>query len=186
MMAAPISASQLGIEPGTWNIDHAHSSIEFVARHLVVTKVRGSFSSFTASTEIAEDITKSQVSAEIDVASITTGEDERDTHLKSADFFDVEKFPKITFKSTAIEPSGSNYKLSGDLTIHGTTRYITLDLEFNGVSKDPWGNTRSGYSLTGEISRKDFGMEWNVPLEGSGVLVSDKIQLNLEIQLIKA
>lgn len=185
-MVAPTLATRLGIEPGTWNIDHSHSSIEFVARHLVVTKVRGSFSSFTAAIEIADDITKSQVSAEIDVASITTGENERDTHLKSADFFDIEKFPKITFKATSIEPAGSNYKFNGDLTIHGTTRNITLDLEFNGVSKDPWGNMRAGFSLTGDISRKDFGMEWNVPLEGSGVLVSDKIQLNLEIQLIKA
>lgn len=185
-MTAAIKATELEIEPGTWNIDPAHSSIEFIARHLVVTKVRGKFSSYTATTEIAEDLTQSQISAEIDVASISTNDNDRDTHLRSADFFDVENYPKITFKSTSIQPAGNNYKLTGDLTIHGTTRSVTLDLEFNGVTKDPWGNVRTGYSLTGEISRKDFGMEWNVPLEGSGVLVSDKIQLNLEIQLIKA
>lgn len=185
-MTAPIKAQELGIEPGNWNLDPAHSSIEFVARHLVVTKVRGKFSSYSATTEIAEDLTQSKISAEIDVASISTNDNDRDTHLKSADFFDVENFPKITFTSTSIKPAGSNYQLSGDLTIHGTTRSVTLDLEFNGVTKDPWGNTRTGYTLTGEISRKDFGMEWNVPLEGSGMLVSDKIQLNLEVQLIKA
>ncbi|MDA8081227.1 MAG: YceI family protein [Actinomycetota bacterium] len=185
-MAAPTKASELSIEPGVWNIDPTHSAIEFTARHLVVTKVRGSFTGFSASIEIAEDLTQSKISAEIDVASVSTGEGERDGHLKSADFFDVEKYPKITFNSTKITPASNKYALTGDLTIHGTTRSITLDLEFNGVSKDPWGNTRSGYTATGEISRKDFGMEWNVPLEGSGVLVSDKIQLSLEIQLIKA
>ncbi|TAN22581.1 MAG: YceI family protein [Actinomycetota bacterium] len=185
-MAAPTKASELSIEPGVWNIDHAHSAIEFTARHLVVTKVRGSFSSFTASIDVAEDITQSKISAEIDVASVSTGENDRDAHLKSADFFDVEKFPKITFVSTSIAPKGDHYALTGDLTIHGTTRSITLDLEFNGVTKDPWGNIKSGYTATGELSRKDFGMEWNAPLEGTGVLVSDKIQLSLEIQLAKA
>lgn len=185
-MSAPTKASELSIEPGTWNIDPAHSAIEFTARHLVVTKVRGSFSSFSASIEIAEDLTQSKISAEIDVASVSTGEAERDNHLRSADFFDVEKFPKITFKSTSISQSADAYKLTGDLTIRDVTRSVTLDLEFNGMSKDPWGNTRSGYTATAELSRKDFGMEWNVPLEGSGVLVSDRIQLSLEIQLIKA
>lgn len=185
-MATPTKASDLSIAPGIWNIDPAHSAIEFTARHLVVTKVRGSFSSFSASIEVAEDLTQSKISAEIDVASVSTGEQERDTHLKSADFFDVEKFPKMTFASTSITPAGDHFALAGDLTIHGTTRSINLDLEFNGVSKDPWGNTRTGYTATGEISRKDFGMEWNVPLEGSGVLVSDRIQISLEIQLIKA
>lgn len=185
-MAASTKAHELGIEPGTWNIDPAHSSIEFVARHLVVTKVRGSFSSFTATTEIAHEVTESKITAEIDVASVSTGTEDRNTHLKSADFFDVEKYPKITFVSTSITPSGDHYALSGDLTIHGVTRNLTLKLEFNGVTKDPWGNVKSGYSASGELSRKDFGMEWNAPLEGTGVLVSDKIQLDLEVQLVKA
>ena len=185
-MTAPTKASELAIEPGIWNIDPAHTAIEFTARHLVVTKVRGSFSKFSASIEIAEDITQSKITAEIDVASVSTGEDQRDGHLKSADYFDVEKFPNITFDSTSIAPAGNNYTLTGDLTIHGTTRSVTLDLEFNGVSKDPWGGTRSGFTASGELSRKDFGMEWNVPLEGSGFLVSDKIQLAIEIELIKA
>ncbi len=185
-MASPTKASDLSIEPGIWNLDPAHSAVEFTARHLVVTKVRGSFSSYSASVEIADDLSQSKISAEIDVASVSTGETERDNHLKSADFFDVEKFPKIAFTSTSVTPAGDHYALTGNLTIRDATRSVTLDLEFNGVSKDPWGNTRSGYSATGEISRKDFGMEWNVPLEGSGVLVSDKIQISLEIQLIKA
>lgn len=185
-MTAPTRASELSVEPGTWNADPAHSAVEFSARHLVVTKVRGAFPSFTASVEVADDLTQSKISAEIDVASVTTGESERDNHLRSADFFDAEKYPKITFTSTSITGSGDKYKLTGDLTMRDTTRSITLDLEFNGVSKDPWGNTRTGYSASGELSRKDFGMEWNVPLEGSGMLVSDKIQLALEIQLIKA
>lgn len=185
-MAAPIKATELGLEPGTWNLDPAHTSIEFVARHLVVTKVRGKFSSYSATIEIAEDLNQSQISAEIDVASISTNDNDRDTHLKSADFFDVENFPKITFKSTSIKSAGNDYQLTGDLTIHGTTRSVTFDLEFGGVTKDPWGGTRTGGSLTGEISRKDFGMEWNVPLEGSGMLVSDKIQINVEVELSKA
>lgn len=185
-MAAPTKANELGIEPGTWNIDPVHSSVEFIARHLVVSKVRGSFSSFTATTEIADDITNSKIDAEIDVSSISTGTDDRDAHLKSADFFDIEKYPKITFASTSIVPSGDHYAVNGDLTIHGVTRNITLQLEFNGVTKDPWGNVKSGYSASGELSRKDFAMEWNAPLEGTGVLVSDKIQLELEIQLVKA
>lgn len=185
-MASPTKASELSIEPGVWNLDTSHSAVEFTVRHLVVTKVRGSFGKYTASVEIADDLTQSKISAEIDVASVTTGENDRDNHLRSADFFDAENFPKITFKSTSIAPAGNQYQLTGDLTMHNTTRSITLDLEFNGISKDPYGNTRSGYSASGELSRKDFGMEWNVPLEGSGVLVSDKIQINLEIQLIKA
>lgn len=185
-MTATTKATELSLEPGVWNIDPVHSAIEFVGRHLVVTKVRGSFSSFNASVEIAEDVLNSKVSAEIDVASLSTGDDQRDTHLRSADFFDVENFPKMTFVSTSIKPSGYKYSLTGDLTIRGTTRSVTLDLEFNGVTKDPWGGTRSGFTATGEISRKDFGMEWNVPLEGTGVLVGDKIQINLEIQLVKA
>lgn len=185
-MTAPLSASALGLPTGVWNTDPTHSAIEFTARHLVVTKVRGSFSKFSISTEIAEDITSSKVSAEIEVSSVSTGEEQRDTHLRSADFFDAEKFPKITFTSTSVAPKGELYALTGDLTIRDTTKSVTLDLEFNGVSKDPWGNTRSGFSLSGEISRKEFGMEWNVPLEGSGVLVSDKIQIGIELELIKA
>lgn len=169
----------------TWNIDHSHSAIQFTARHLMVTKVRGTFASWTGILDIDDDdITKSRVEVTIDAASVNTKEPKRDDHLRSADFLDVEKFPHLTFKSTAIERVSDGLRVTGDLTIHGVTRSVILDVEENGQVKDPWGNLRRGFSGSVTISRKDFGLTWNAVLEAGGVMVGDKLDIGLELQAI--
>jgi polyisoprenoid-binding protein YceI len=173
-------------EAGTWDIDPAHTSVEFVARHLMVSKVRGKFTGVTGAVDINEDPFLSKATARIETASVSTGDDKRDEHLRSADFFDVETFPYIDFVSTSVKAHKDGaYVLEGDLTVHGVTRPVILELEYNGVSTSPWGSQVAGYSATAELNRKDFGLEWNVALETGGVLVSDKIRLNLEIETVK-
>jgi polyisoprenoid-binding protein YceI len=182
------NTSQVGtsIEPGTWAIDASHSSVEFVARHLMVTKVRGRFGIVEGTVTIADNPLESSVRASVDVASVSSGDDKRDEHLRSADFFDAETYPKIEFVSTKVEDRGDGtYLLVGDLTVHGVTRPVTWDLEYEGTAKDPWGGTRAGFSATVEVSRKDWGLEWNVALETGGFLVSDKVRLNLEVEAVK-
>jgi polyisoprenoid-binding protein YceI len=174
------------LTPGVWNVDPAHSSIGFVARHLMVTKVRGRFTKFTGTITIAEDPLKSSVEAEVDLESVSTGDETRDNHLRSADFFNTEANRTMTFKSTSITPDDDDYKVTGDLTIAGITKPITFDLEFEGVNKDPWGNTKAGFEAESEISRKEWGLNWNVALEAGGVLVGDKIKIELDIQAAKA
>jgi polyisoprenoid-binding protein YceI len=170
----------------TWNFDLVHSSIQFHVRHLMVSKVHGRFTKWDGKLELdAEDPSRSQLEVTIDAASIDTQEEKRDAHLRSPDFLDVEKFPTLTFKSTSIEKDGADYKLTGDLTIHGVTRPITLEVEGGDVVKDPWGGTRTGYSAKTSISRKDFGLTWNVALETGGILVGDKIDITLEIEAVK-
>ncbi len=167
---------------GTWNVDASHSELGFVARHLMVTKVRGQFKEFEGTVKVGDDLASSQVTALVQLASIDTGSADRDGHLKSADFFGVEENPTMSFTSTEVTEDS----LTGDLTIKGITRPVTFDLEFNGLATDPWGNTKAGFEASTEINRKDFGLEWNVALEGGGVLVSDKVKINLDIQLVKA
>jgi polyisoprenoid-binding protein YceI len=167
---------------GTWTVDAAHSEIGFVARHLMVTKVRGSFKEFEGTVKVGDDITDSSVTAVVQIASITTGSADRDAHLRSADFFDVENNPTMSFTSTEVTEDS----LKGDLTIKGVTKPVVFDLDFNGLATDPWGNQKAGFEATAEINRKDWGLEWNVALEGGGVLVSEKIKINLDIQLLKA
>jgi polyisoprenoid-binding protein YceI len=167
---------------GTWNVDASHSELGFVARHLMVTKVRGQFKEFEGTVKVGDDLASSQVTAVVQLASIDTGSADRDNHLRSADFFDVENNPTMSFTSTDV----SEGALTGDLTIKGVTRPVTFDLDFNGLATDPWGNTKAGFEASTEINRKDFGLEWNVALEGGGVLVSEKIKINLDIQLVKA
>lgn len=174
------------LTPGVWNVDPVHSSIGFVARHLMISKVRGTFGTFTGSITIAEDPLQSKVEATAEVGSITTGDDGRDTHLKSADFFDVEKYPTMSLVSTGIEPSGSDYTLHANLTIKGVTKPVDFDLEFDGVSKDPWGGTRAGFAAETEVNRKEWGLEWNVALETGGVMLGEKVKIQLEIQAVKA
>ena len=174
------------LTPGTWNVDQSHSSVGFVARHLMVTKVRGRFQSFSGVLHVAADPLQSSVEADVELASITTGDESRDGHLKGADFFDTDRNQKMTFRSTAIKPAGSDYALTGDLSINGITKPVTFELEFDGVSTDPWGNTKAGFTAETEISRKDWGLEWNVALETGGVLVGDKVKLQLDIQAAKA
>jgi len=169
--------------PGTYTIDPAHSKIEAVARHLMVTKVRGHFADYEGIITVDEDPTRSSVELTMQAASITTGVEDRDTHLRSPDFLDVETHPTVTFRSTGIEQAGDSWTLTGDLTIIGKTNPVSLDLEFLGVISDPWGNAKSAFSASGEFNRHDFGLSWNVPLDGGGVLVSEVFKLEIEAQL---
>jgi polyisoprenoid-binding protein YceI len=170
----------------TWNFDLIHSSIQFHVRHLMVSKVHGRFTKWDGTLELdAEDPARSKLEVTIDASSIDTQEEKRDAHLRSPDFLDVEKFPTLTFKSTAVAKKGDDYVLTGDLTIHGVTKTITLEVEGGDVVKDPWGGVRTGYSAKTSISRKDFGLTWNVALETGGILVGDKIEITLEIEAVK-
>jgi polyisoprenoid-binding protein YceI len=173
------------IEPGTWAIDASHSSVGFVARHLMVTKVRGVFGDVEGEIRIADDPLHSSVRASVDAASVSSGDAKRDAHLRSADFFDVEQYPRTEFVSSKVEPKGDKFALTGDLTVHGVTREVTWDLEFDGTVQDPWGGTRAGFSATIEVNRKDWGLEWNMALEAGGLVVSDKVRLNVEVEAVK-
>ena len=174
------------LTPGTWNVDPSHSGLNFTVKHLMVSKVRGRFASFSGTLNIAADPLQSSVTAQADVASVTTGDTGRDEHLRSGDFFEAEKFPTISFASTKIETDGDDFVLYADLTIKGVTKNVKFELEFDGVSKDPWGNTKAGFSAEAEINRKDFGLEWNAALETGGVLVGEKVKIQLDIQASKA
>lgn len=171
---------------GSWSIDPTHTQAEFVARHLMVSKVRGGFADITGTIVVAEDPADSTVEVTIPVATVTSGTEDRDNHLKSGDFFDVEQFPVISFSSTSVEPSGSSWKLTGDLTIRDVTRPVTLDFQFLGISTDPWGNAKAAFSASTEVEREQWGLTWNVPLEGGGVLVSRTIKLEIEAQAAMA
>jgi polyisoprenoid-binding protein YceI len=173
----------------TWKLDPAHSSAEFKVRHMMISNVKGSFSGLSGDlTEHTVDSTLSTVEASIDVAAISTGDAQRDAHLKSADFFDAEKYPTMTFKSTKVEPKGEGeYRVTGDLTVHGVTKPVTFAVEGpTPPNKDPWGNTRIGLTATSKINRKDFGLNWNAALETGGILVGEEVHITLEAQFIKA
>jgi polyisoprenoid-binding protein YceI len=173
----------------TYTIDPAHSGAHFTVRHMMITNVRGGFKKVTGTVVYdPENPANSTVQAEIDAASINTNDDQRDAHLRSADFLDVEKFPTITFRSTTVEPAGAEeWKVTGDLTIHGVTRPVVLKVEGPGEeSKDPWGNFRTGASATTKIKRSDFGLTWNAALEAGGLLVGDELKIELELSLIKS
>ncbi len=167
---------------GTWEIDPVHTSIAFVARYLMVTKVRGHFSEFSGSILVAEGPEDSSAELLIRASSIDTGNVDRDKHLRSPDFLDVERFPEIRFKSTKVELSGENsLVVSGDLTIRDVTHPVGLGVEFAGLSQDPWGNRRAGFSATTEIDREEFGASWNLALEAGGWLVSRTVQVELDV-----
>jgi polyisoprenoid-binding protein YceI len=171
-----------------WQFDTSHSGIHFSVRHMVVAKVRGQFTKWSGTLSLdTDDLTKSSASVKIDAASIDTGEPQRDGHLRSADFLDVEKQPTIDFVSKRVTTSGKE-KLSivGDLTIRGTTREVTLDAEFAGRAKDPWGGERAGFSASTRIDRKDFGLTWNQVLEAGGILVGDHVDITIEVEAKKA
>ena len=174
------------IPAGKWAVDATHSRIGFVARHLMVTKVRGSFRDYTAEIVVADDPLESTVKVDVEMDSIDTGNADRDGHLRTNDFFDVPEYPTMSLVSTGFTPvDESEFKLHADLTVRGVTRPVTFDVEFEGVAKDPWGGTRAGFSATTTINRKDWGIEWNAPLETGGVLVSDKVAIELDIELVK-
>lgn len=169
-----------------FDFDLSHSSVAFVARHLVFTKVRGTFGKWGGSLQLdLADLTKSRVSVEIDTTTIDTREEKRDAHLRSADFFDADKFPKMTFTSKRIAKKGDAYELVGDLTIRGVTKEVTLDTTFEGTSKDPWGGDRVAFSAATKIQRKDWGLNWNMALEAGGLLVGETIEIVLDIQAIQ-
>ena len=176
------------LSPGTWTVDPAHSTVGFVARHLMITKVRGRFTDFSGSLEIAPDPLQSQVEATVNLASVDTGDAGRDAHLRNADFFylDGGGSPTMTFHSTGIKDDDGDYVLYGDLSINGVTRQVEFGLDFEGVNTDPWGNTKAAFAAETEINRKDFGLGWNVALETGGVLVSEKVKVQLDIQAVKA
>jgi polyisoprenoid-binding protein YceI len=171
-----------------WNLDPAHSGLQFAVKHMVISTVRGSFREFAVDAEIDEaNPVNSRATVRIDAASIDTGNADRDAHLKSADFFDVENHPAIVFVTRGIEHrGGDDYRITGDLTIRGTTRTIVLDGEIRGPVKDPWGGLRFGLSANGKVNRKEFGLNWNAALEAGGFLVGDDVKLSIEAELVKA
>jgi polyisoprenoid-binding protein YceI len=174
--------TQLGT--GTWAIDPVHSSINFSVRHLMVSKVRGSFGSFSGAITVAEDGTPS-VTAEIDITSLHTGNEQRDAHVLAADFFDAEKYPTATFTATGVESSGDDYVLNGDFTLKGVTKPITLSLVFNGVNPGMGHGEVAGFEASVVLNRKDFGIDFNAPLETGGTVVGDKVTISLEIEALK-
>ncbi len=171
-----------GYVAGTWTIDPVHSDVAFSVRHMMVSKVRGKFHKVDGKIVTAENPQDSSVTATIDLSSIDTGNEQRDAHLRSSDFFSVDEQPLMTYRSTGIRRTGDDAVLDGELTIRGITKQVTLKLELVGLGPDAYGGTRVGFSATGEINRRDFGISWNAAIEGGGVVVSDKVQIALEIQ----
>ena len=171
-----------------WNLDTKHSEIQFKAKHLMISTVTGTFKTFEATLETdGDDFCAAQISFSADVNSISTGNEERDGHLKSADFFNAEKFPKLSFVSTNIERKDeTNFVLSGNVTLLDVIKPVSFNVEFGGIAKDPWGMTRAGFTMTGKINRKDFGLSWNVLTEAGGLLVSEEIKLSASVQFVKA
>jgi polyisoprenoid-binding protein YceI len=186
-MTAETTATGIpGYVAGTWNIDPIHSEVGFSVRHMMVSKVRGRFTNFSGQIVTAEDPFKSSATAEIDLKSITTGADQRDAHLRSADFFEVEKYPTMTYRSTAARFEDGNYILDGELTLKGVTKNVPLVLELNGFGPDAYGGTRAGFTASGEINRRDFNVNFDAPMQNGGVVVADKITLHLEVEAILA
>jgi polyisoprenoid-binding protein YceI len=173
-----------GYIAGTWTIDPVHSEVGFTVRHMMVSKVRGKFTNFSGEIVTGPDPLDSSVNAEIALDSITTGNDQRDAHIRSADFFEVETYPTMTYRSTGTRRDGDGYVVDGKLTLKGVTRDVPLALELNGFGPDAFGGTRAGFTATAEISRSDFGVNWNAAIEGGGVVVSDKVTIQLEIEAV--
>jgi polyisoprenoid-binding protein YceI len=183
-VAAPVATAVT-----TWNIDPVHSTAQFKVKHMMISNVKGEFTAITGQLELnEEDLTQSRVEASIDPTTVHTREEQRDAHLKSPDFFDVEKYPTLSFKSSKVaKKSGDELSVTGDLTIHGVTRSVVFAVEGpSTTTKDPWGNTRIGLSATTRINRKDFGLTWNAALETGGILVGEEVTLTLDVEFIKA
>ncbi|MBI3074402.1 MAG: YceI family protein [Deltaproteobacteria bacterium] len=169
-----------------WNIDTAHSGINFSVRHMVISKVRGRFAKWSGSVNLADDLAKASVAVSIDAASIDTGVPDRDAHLRSGDFLDAEKYPALLFRSRKIERQGDKVsRVVGDLTIRDVTREVTLDVEEGGRAKDPWGNERIGLCARTSLDRKEFGLKWNQVLEAGGLLIGDRVDVDIEIEAVK-
>ena len=169
-----------------WTLDPTHSELQFKVKHLMITTVTGSLKSFTAElTSQDDDFTDAAISFNGEISSLDTGSADRDTHLKSADFFDAETYPIMSFKSTNVEKEADDYRVIGDLTIKGVTQSVKLLGEFGGFATDPWGNTKAGFTLSGKINRSDFGLTWNTALEAGGVMVSEEVRILGELQFVK-
>jgi polyisoprenoid-binding protein YceI len=175
-----------GYVTGAWTIDPVHSEVSFVVRHMMVSKVRGRFDKFEGAITTAPDPLQSTVTATVDLGSVNTGNETRDNHIRSEDFFHIEKHPAMTFRSTGIRPEGENFLLDGDLSLRGVTRPVTFFLEVNGFGPDPYGGTRTGFSATTEINRNDWNVSYNGPIPGasSGMVLSDRVTINLEIEAV--
>lgn len=174
-------------EPARWNLDPEHSTIEFRVAHMVVSKTTGRFMDYTGFIDMdAEAGTVTASETTIKTGSVNTNHEKRDAHLRNADFLDAEHYPTITFKMKSYKKTSDNFIAVGDLTLHGVTKEVTLSGHYNGATKDPWGNTRAGFSAEGKLNRKDFGMIWNKTLDNGGLVVGDEVQIRLEIECIKA
>jgi polyisoprenoid-binding protein YceI len=179
------TATQIpGYIAGTWDIDATHSTVGFSVRHMMVSKVRGYFREFAGEIVTAEDPTQSSVTATIELSSIDTRQEQRDAHIRSADFFEVETHPTMTFRSTAVRTDGADWVVDGELTLKGTTKPVSLDLELNGFGPDAYGGFRAGFSAKTDINRNDFGVDIKMPMDGGGVVVGDKITVELEIEAV--
>jgi polyisoprenoid-binding protein YceI len=173
-----------GYIAGTWQIDPVHSDVSFSVRHMMVSKVRGNFTEFEGTLTTAEDPTASSVSASIKLDSINTNNEQRDGHIRSADFFDTASHATMTYTSTSVKQDGDGWTIDGELSLHGVTKTVPLSLELNGFGPDPYGGTRAGFSATAEINRRDFGIDISMPLDGGGVVIGDKISISLEIEAV--
>jgi polyisoprenoid-binding protein YceI len=173
-----------GYVAGTWTIDPVHSEVGFAVRHMMVSKVRGKFKTFSGELVTGENPLDSSVTAEIDLASIETGAEQRDDHIRSADFFEVETYPTMTYRSTGIRADGDGYVVDGDLSLKGVTKQVPLTLELNGFGPDPFGGTRAGFTATAEINRREFNVNFSAPMQNGGAVVADKITIHLEIEAV--
>ncbi|WP_163709450.1 YceI family protein [Mangrovibacterium lignilyticum] len=168
-----------------WTLDPTHSEVNFKVKHLMISNVKGEFKNISATLD-GDDFETAKVNATIEAASVFTNNDDRDNHLKSADFFDIENYKELTFESKSFKKTEDyEYKLTGILTIKGVAKEVTFDVEFGGINKDPWGNEKAGFSLEGKINRKDWGLNWNAALETGGVLVSEDVKIQAEVQFVK-
>ncbi len=186
-MTAPVQMAPAAGAKTQWKLDPTHTTVEFSAKHLMITTVKGQITDIEGTITIDEKTPRSSfVEATLKAASIDTRTDQRDQHLRSGDFLNVEKYPEIKFRSTSIEGDRKEFKLTGDLTIRDVTKPITLDVQFEGQTKDPWGGERVGFSASGKIDRRDFGLTWNQTLEAGGIVVGNEIKIELEVQAVKA
>jgi polyisoprenoid-binding protein YceI len=184
MSTATLGTTVPGYVAGTWTIDPVHSDVSFTVRHMVVSKVRGHFRRFSGQIVTGQDPLASSVTAEIDLSSIDTNNAQRDEHIRSADFFEVETYPTMTYRSTGVRRDGGDFVLDGELTLKGVTRTVPLRLELGGFGPDAYGGTRAGFSARAEINRRDFGVNFNAALETGGAVVSDKVTIQLEIEAV--
>ena len=196
LVSTGFTSPAIGTKPGKpgsktaltrWQIDQSHSNVKFAVTHMVVSEVEGAFKKFDGTIEYAEsNLSDAKVSFTVDVNSVDTDNEKRDGHLKSDDFFNAEQFPKMTFKSTKIEKSGDDeYKLTGDLTIRDVTKSVELKVEYNGSTKDPWGQERMGFEVSGKINRKEYGLKWSAVTEAGGLVVADDVKLAMNVEMVK-